>query len=183
MSSFELNKIIGAVLLAVLVLVIIGKVGDNLVSGVGGHADEHGNEKTIKEETVAAKPTIKKKQEAPQPITELLASADVIAGKKVFAKCKACHTIQNGKKSGIGPNLWQVVNRMPGSVPQFKYSKAFQGIADKPWSYENLNAFLAKPKTYVKGTKMSFVGLKKVKDRANVIVFLRSLSDSPPPLK
>ena len=158
MSSFELNKIVGAVLLAVLVLVVIGKVGDNLVST--GDGDGHGKDKAVKE--------------------QVMITADVSAGKKVFAKCKACHTVQKDKKSGIGPNLWKVVNRKPGSVTQFKYSKAFQGIADKPWSYENLNAFLAKPKAYVKGTKMSFVGLKKVKDRANVIAFLRSLSDSPP---
>ena len=181
MSSFELNKIVGAVLLAVLVLVVIGKVGDNLVST--GDGDGHGKDKAAKEQVVATKPTIQKKKEPLKPVTELMITADVSAGKKVFAKCKACHTVQKDKKSGIGPNLWKVVNRKPGSVTQFKYSKAFQGIADKPWSYENLNAFLAKPKAYVKGTKMSFVGLKKVKDRANVIAFLRSLSDSPPPLK
>ena len=183
MSSFELNKIIGAVLLAVLVLVVIGKVGDNLVSTEDKHENGHGTDKIVKEQVIAEKPTLQKKKEPLQPVTELMVSADVSAGKKVFAKCKACHTTQKGKKSGIGPNLWKVVNRMPGSVTQFKYSKAFQGIADKPWSYENLNAFLAKPKSYVKGTKMSFVGLKKVKDRANVIAFLRSLSETPPPLK
>ncbi|MEC7489328.1 MAG: cytochrome c family protein [Pseudomonadota bacterium] len=182
MSSFELNKIIGALLLVILVSVVIGKVANNLVSTDeehgAGYAEKPGKEK----ETTIARPKAPKKKQPLQPVLELLATADAMAGKKVFAKCKACHTSGKNKKNGIGPNLWNVVNRAPGSTAGFKYSKTLKGISGKPWTYENLNAFLAKPRDYAKGTKMSFVGLKKVKDRANVIAFLRSLSDTPAPL-
>jgi cytochrome c len=118
-----------------------------------------------------------------QNITEMLANADTARGKKVFGKCKACHTVANGGKNGIGPNLWNIVNRKTGAVDGFKYSKVLRGMSDKPWNYENLNAFLIKPKAYAKGTKMTFAGLKKDSDRANLIAYLRSLSDSPAPIK
>lgn len=104
-------------------------------------------------------------------------------GKKVFNKCKACHTTTNGGKNGIGPNLWNIVNRAPASVAGFSYSSALKGLTAKPWNYANLNEFLAKPKEYAKGTKMTFAGLKKDSDRAHLIAYLRNLSDNPAPLK
>ena len=174
MSSFELNKVVGAVLLAVLVLVVIGKVGDNLVSTGGGHGgDGHGAV------TVSATPSAPAKDETPEPILGLLASADPANGQKVFAKCKACHTVDNGGKNAIGPNLWNIVNRTPGNHDGFGYSDTLKDMSDRKWSYANLNLFLAKPKDYAKGTKMTFAGLKKTSDRANVIAYLRTLSDAP----
>ena len=100
----------------------------------------------------------------------------------MFGKCRACHTVDKGGRNGIGPNLWNIVNRAPGSVDAFKYSKALAELKDKSWNYANLDAFLAKPKTYAKGTKMTFVGLRKESDRANLIAYLRGLSDLPTPL-
>ena len=177
MSSFELNKIIGALLLAVLTMVVIGKLGDNLVSTGGGHGGGHGAENAV----VASAPAKPKKPEPLEPIVGMLASADVAAGEKVFAKCKACHQVAKDGKNGIGPNLWNVVGANRGAVAGFGYSDALKS-KEGDWTYESLNAFLAKPKDYIKGTKMSFAGLKKVKDRANVVAYLRSAADTPAPL-
>tara|TARA_R110002126_G_scaffold9868_3_gene44337 strand:+ start:3379 stop:4422 length:1044 start_codon:yes stop_codon:yes gene_type:complete len=176
MSSFELNKIVGAVLMAVLVMVVIGKIGDNLVTTGGGHGGGHGGDA----EMHAAAPVVKVKPPL-EPIVGMLASADAAAGEKVFAKCKACHDAKKDGKNKIGPNLWNVVGAKRGAADGFSYSSALQ---EKPgaWTYESLNEFLAKPKDYISGTKMSFAGLKKVKDRANVVAFLRAAADSPAPL-
>ena len=112
----------------------------------------------------------------------MLASADVEAGKRVFAKCKSCHSVEQGGKNGIGPNLWNVVNANKASHEGFSYSDALKGMSDTKWTYSNLNAFLEKPREYAKGTKMSFAGLNKTADRANVVAYLRTLSDTPAPL-
>ena len=95
--------------------------------------------------------------------------------------CKACHTFTQGGKNKIGPALWEIVGRTMGGGDGFKYSSGMMAMKQK-WGYEELNKFLLKPRTYVKGTKMAFVGIKKVKDRANLIAYLRSLSPSPKPL-
>ncbi len=178
MSSFELNKVVGAVLLAVLVLVVIGKIGDNLVTTGGGHGGGgHGAG-----EVVASAPAKPKEFDGPQPILGLIASADAAKGAKIFNKCKACHTVDNGGKNGIGPNLYGVVNAAPGTHEGFGYSDALAGLKDKPWTYANLNLFLLKPRDYAKGTKMTFAGLSKPSDRAETIAYLRTLAESPAPL-
>ncbi len=117
----------------------------------------------------------------PEPVAALLASASTDAGKKVAKKCTACHTFDKGGSNKVGPNLWNIVGEKPAAVDGFKYSRAMAGMAVN-WEFEELNKFLYKPKAYLKGTKMSFAGLKKAKDRAAVIAYLRSLSDSPKPL-
>ena len=114
----------------------------------------------------------------PEPILALLASADVVAGEKLAKKCTACHVFEAGGANKVGPALWSIVNNAKASVDGFAYSTAlaeFGGI----WDYQSLNAFLAKPKAYINGTKMNFAGLKKPSDRANMIAYLRSLSASP----
>ncbi len=111
----------------------------------------------------------------------LLASADAGDGKKVFRKCKACHTADKGGAHKVGPNLWDVVGRAKAGAQGFGYSGALAGLGGA-WSFADLDAFLAKPKAFAPGTKMTFNGIKKAADRAAVIQYLRSLSDSPKPL-
>jgi len=104
---------------------------------------------------------------------EVFAAADAAAGEKVFGKCKACHKMDGG--DGTGPHLNGVVNRNKGIVAGFGYSEAILALTDAVWSPENLNGFLTSPKAYMPGTKMSFAGLPKVEDRANVIAYLASV--------
>lgn len=111
-----------------------------------------------------------------------IAAADSAAGTKVFRKCKACHTIDSGGKNRIGPNLYGVVGSPIGGVEGFKYSDALKGKAGEVWSYENLAAFLTKPKDWAPGTKMSFAGLRKPADVAALLAYLREQHDSPPAL-
>lgn len=111
----------------------------------------------------------------------LLASADVKAGEKVFGKCKACHTADKGGPNRVGPNLWDIVGRAKGSHEGFAYSGPMKEKGGE-WSYADLDHFIHNPKGFLKGTKMSFAGVKKPQDRAAVIKYLHSLSDSPKPL-
>ena len=111
----------------------------------------------------------------------LLASASPVKGAKLFKKCKSCHSIKKGGKNTIGPNLWEVVGREIASSAGFKYSEVLKGKGGN-WSFAELDAFLANPKNYAKGTKMSFRGIKKNEDRADLLVYLHSLSDEPKPL-
>ncbi|MGE4220402.1 MAG: cytochrome c family protein [Alphaproteobacteria bacterium] len=116
-----------------------------------------------------------------EPIGPMLASADPAAGEAVFKKCVACHTPEEGGANKVGPNLHDVVGRDIASHAGFSYSAALQG-KEGSWTYEDLNTFLHKPQSFAKGTKMTFAGLAKAEDRANVIAYLRSLSASPQPL-
>ncbi|WP_246201974.1 c-type cytochrome [Sneathiella aquimaris] len=103
-----------------------------------------------------------------------MAAGDAKKGEKVFKKCKACHTVDEGGKNKIGPNLFGVVGKKAGTHDGFKYSKAMKE-ADITWDAATLDAFLKKPKKYLKGTKMSFAGLKKDSQRQNVIAYLETL--------
>ena len=106
---------------------------------------------------------------------EVLATADAGKGERVFKKCTACHKVEDGA-NGTGPHLFGVVGRAKASVAGFNYSGALSGM-DGDWTPDNLNAFLEKPSTYVSGTSMSFAGLKKVEDRANVIAYLQGIGN------
>ncbi len=176
MSSLEVNKIVGAVLATGLSLVIIGTIGNALVQ-----PDENAAPVSVAVATTEPAPKAAPTAPAMEPIAALLASADVAKGAKLFKKCATCHTTKSGGKNKIGPNLWNVVNSERGMKSKFKYSKALMAKAGN-WTYESLNAFLSKPKEYIKGSKMAFAGIKKARDRAAVIAFLRGLSDSPAPL-
>ena len=111
-------------------------------------------------------------------IMALFASTSANDGAKVFTKCAACHSIAEGGANKIGPALWGVIGRKAGSVPDYKYSKALAAHS-KNWSFEEMNGFLIKPKEWVKGTKMSYAGLKNPKERAAVILYMNKNSDNP----
>jgi len=115
------------------------------------------------------------------PIATLLASADVAKGEKVFAKCTSCHSIASGGANGIGPNLYGVLGKPHAAVAGFAYSAVLKGKSG-PWTFDQMNAWLTSPKAYAEGTKMSFAGLGKPEDRANVMAYMNANSASPLPL-
>ena len=176
MDSFEINKIIAAILLTALIVIGIGKFADVLF-----HVEklEQSAYKIEGLEVSSTNNNVKKIQvEEKVDISALLAMGDIAHGEKVFKKCGACHMIASGAPNLIGPNLWGVLGRKSGSHPDYKYSKALASF-NKNWTFEEMNAFLVKPASYIKGTKMAFAGLRKEKDRASVILYLNSKSDSP----
>ena len=116
-----------------------------------------------------------------EPIAALLASASMENGEKLFKKCATCHNYEKGGANKVGPQLWNLINRPKANVDGFAYSKALAEFGGE-WTYEELAEFLYKPKKYIKGTKMNFAGIKKVKDRADIVYFLRAQSDNPIPL-
>ena len=181
MDSFELNKIIAAVLLTALIIIGIGKFTDVIF-----HVEKP-KESAYKIEGLEVASTSASSSEAKTKVFEivdikaLLAMGDLGHGEKVFKKCSACHMIASGGKNMIGPNLWNVIGRTAGSVNDYKYSKAMVAYG-KEWTFEEMNNYLVKPQAYVKGTKMAFAGLRKEKDRASVILFMNSKSSSPKPL-
>ena len=117
-----------------------------------------------------------------ESIMALFASSSASDGEKVFKKCTACHSINKGGSNKIGPALWGVLGRQAGSISEYKYSKAMAAHG-KVWSFDEMNGFLIKPKDWIKGTKMSFIGLKSEKDRAAVILYMNKKTDSPLPLQ
>ena len=114
-------------------------------------------------------------------ISALLALGTVEHGEKVFKKCTACHVVNKGGANKIGPVLYGVLGRQVAAISDYKYSKAMAGY-DKNWTFEEMNGYLRKPQSYIKGTKMAFAGLRKEKDRASVILYLNKNSDNPLPL-
>jgi len=179
MDSFELNKIIAAILLVALLIIGIGKLSDVIFyvekPEKPGYAVEV--EQAVATNTQSSSEMVEKKID----IAALLAMGDLATGEKVFKKCAACHSIVKGGKNNIGPALYNVVNRKIGVVDNYKYSKALSEYG-KNWTFEELNGYLIKPAKWIKGTKMAFAGLRKEKDRASVILYLNQNSDSPLPL-
>ena len=178
MDSFEINKIVAAVLMVALLVIGIGKL-----SNVIFHVEKPktpGYVVEVEQATTVSSST-EKAVEQKVDIAALMAMGDIALGEKVFKKCSACHMIASGGKNMIGPNLWSVIGRTAGSVSDYKYSKAMVAYG-KEWSFEEMNSYLIKPQAYVKGTKMAFAGLRKEKDRASVILFMNSKSSSPKPL-
>ena len=198
MFGYEPYKILGALLFTLLLLTML-RVGGNamlipekLVENAyvplsvtedystdegEGEEDGEGTAQNESEGKAAAKTS---REGAPQ-IAVLLTAADAGAGKKLAKKCAACHSFEQGGKNKIGPVLWNIVGAEKGKHEGFTYSEA---LVEKggAWTYGDLDAFLSAPKAYVPGTKMLFPGFKKPQDRANLILYLHSLSDKPPPL-
>ncbi len=178
MDSFEINKIIAAILLVALLIIGIGKLTDIIFHvekpKIPGYVVE------VKQ-AVATTQSTSEVTENKVDITALMAMGDLATGEKVFKKCAACHSIVKGGKNNIGPALYNVVSRQVGSVNDYKYSKALSAYG-KNWTFEELNGYLIKPAKWIKGTKMAFAGLRKEKDRASVILYLNQNSDNPLPL-
>ncbi len=135
----------------------------------------------------AAEPAAAATQTAAAPagggdLAALLAAADPAQGQTVAKKCAACHNFEKGGPNKVGPNLWDIVGAKHAHKEDYSYSDAIKGMAGKEWTYAELDAFLTAPKAYAPGTKMTFVGIKKPEDRAALLAYLRSLSDSPKPL-
>ena len=180
MSGLEVNKILASIILAILVVTVIGHLGDIIVD-----VDHHEMEETAYkidvpesgQATLGATP----KEEIIEPISLFLASASLEKGEKLFKKCSSCHNYDKGSANKVGPNLWNLINRPKASVDGYAYSKALAEYGGE-WSYEEIAEFLYKPKKFVKGTKMNFAGLKKVQDRANLVLFLREQSENQVPL-
>ena len=175
MDSFELNKIIAAVLLTALIVIGINKFADSVF-----HVEkpEKSAYKVEGVELATSNQVTEIKEVVQLDIKAILALGDLTHGEKVFKKCSSCHLIAKGGKNLIGPALYGVVGRPAASIDGYAYSKALKAHG-KNWSFEELNAFLLKPKSYIKGTKMAYAGLRKDKDRASVILYLNSQSDSP----
>ena len=166
MDSFEINKIVAAILMVALLVIGIGKLSDVIF-----HVD--------KPETPGY--AVDVAQTVSTTESALMAMGDATSGKKVFKKCAACHSIVKGGKNKIGPALYNVVGRQVGGVSDYKYSKALSAYG-KEWTFEELNGFLLKPTKWIKGTKMAYAGLKKESDRASLIKYLNQNSDNPVPL-
>ena len=174
MNSFELNKILGAILGTCLIMLALnigagaifapekpGKPGYNIAVKEPGEGEKAG----------AAK-------EPDQPIETLLAKASVEKGQATAKQCQACHTFEKGGPNRVGPNLWNIVNRTRASEAGFNYSAAMKGKSGN-WSFDELNKFLANPRSYIPGTNMTFAGLSRAEQRADVIDYLHTLADNP----
>ncbi|MEE8189785.1 MAG: cytochrome c family protein [Kiloniellales bacterium] len=191
MSNIENIKIICAVLAAIIIAMLSNFVTDlvyapeeleqNVYVIAAAEAGESEEAAETAETAETAQPAEPAEAKA-SPVVALIAAADPGAGEKAVKKCTACHSLTEGGANKIGPRLWNIVGQPIASVEGFSYSKALKAKAGETWSYENLDAFLAKPKTWVPGTKMSFAGLKKPEQRAALIAYLRGLSGNPAPL-
>ena len=178
MDSFEANKIIAAVLLVALLVIGIGKISD-IVFKVNKPEKSAYKVDTL-DNNIVSNLKVEKVSEKID-IGALLALGNIAHGEKVFKKCAACHLINKGGENKIGPALYGVIGRKVASKNDYKYSKAMAAY-EKNWTFEEMNGYLKKPQSYIKGTKMAFAGLRKEKDRASIILYLNENSDNPLPL-
>ena len=177
MNTMEINKIVAGVICAVLLVVVVGKVGSALVSPEELEAPVYPFSEDVM--AGASAPAAAPAEPAgPEPILAMLASADMGEGEKVFKKCASCHDAEKGGPNKTGPNLYGIVGADFAHRDDFSYSDSMANHGGS-WGFEELNEFLYKPRDYIDGTKMSFGGLKKAEDRAAVIAWLNTKSDNP----
>ena len=172
MDELELSKIVGAVCAAGLAFVGLSVVSKAVVSM------DHLDEPAYAIEVADAEDAEEVEEIS---IAALMAGADASAGKKAFKSCAGCHNAAEGKGAKQGPNLWGIVGRDIAADGGFSYSAALSE-KEGPWNWEALNAFLLNPKGFASGTKMAYSGLKKDKDRANLMTWLNEQSSAPIPL-
>ncbi|MDJ0943596.1 MAG: cytochrome c family protein [Kiloniellales bacterium] len=180
MDSLELNKIVAAILAAGVIAMTAGFFAGFVVPVAEAPEERAYVIATPGEDEAVA--DAEPAEAVEESVMVLLASVDPVAGEKVSKKCTACHSFDEGGANRVGPNLWDIVGRQIAAVEGYGYSDALSGMSGEIWSYESLDAFLAAPKTWAPGTKMAYAGLKKVEDRAELIAYLRSLSNDPQPL-
>ena len=173
-----MNKIIVSIVFAVILIIGINKIADSIYYVEKPEKSAY----QVASVTTVASTTSTETSSETGNIMALFASTSAAEGAKVFKKCAACHSIAEGGKNKIGPALWGVLGRQAGSLPDYKYSKAMAAYGKK-WSFEEMNGFLIKPKDWIKGTKMSYAGLKSEKERAAVILYMNENTNSPLPIE
>jgi cytochrome c len=178
MKNLENNKLVAAVLVAGLIALVTGKIADVLYHPVE-NPEKRGFSVEVAEAPAAGGAGAVKAE--PIDIGALLAAADAAEGEKQFKKCASCHTSERGGPDRIGPNLAGIVGNKRAHSASFSYSDPMK-TKGGTWTYEDLFAFLHKPKDFVPGTKMTFPGFSNPKDIANVVAYLRTTGDNPPPL-
>ena len=169
-TDLENNKIFAAILTAGIVAMLAGFIADMFIHDEELEEDAYPIEAA--ETTSGGAATV---EATVEPVDELMAAADAVNGEKLVKACAACHTFENGGPAKIGPNLWGIYGGPHAHMAGFAYSDAMKATSDKTWDVQSLNEFLWKPKKYIEGTKMNYVGMKKPEDRADVIKYLESL--------
>ena len=176
-----MNKIIVSIILATTLFLGINKISDVIY-----YVEKPKKSAYVVDNITAVASTTNNEESSSNSsggnIMALFASVNASDGEKIFKKCSSCHSIAQGGGNKIGPALWGVLGRKAGSISDYKYSKAMVTYG-KPWSFEEMNSFLTKPKDWIKGTKMSFIGLRSAKDRAAVVLYMNENTDNPLPLK
>ena len=173
-----MNKIIVSIVLVIILILGINKITDVIYYVEKPEKSAY----QVATETTVASTASAETSSGTGDIMAVFASTSAAEGAKVFKQCLACHSIAEGGKNKIGPALWGVLGRQAGSLQDYKYSKAMAAHGKK-WSFEEMNGFLIKPKDWIKGTKMSFAGLKNAKERAAVILYMNENTNSPLPLQ
>ena len=176
-----MNKIIVSIVFALILVIGINKVADVIFYVEKPEKSAYQVASVATTTSTTSTETTSVSSESGN-IMALFASTSAADGAKVFKKCLTCHSIGKGDPNKIGPNIFGVLNRKAGSISDYKYSKAMVAYG-KVWSFEEMNGFLTKPKDWIKGTKMSFMGLKSAKDRAAVILYMNENTDNPLPLQ
>lgn len=174
--SLEANKIAAAVLTAGVTFMMAGLIADFAV-----HPHRLSEPAiALGREAPAAAPAAAAAAPAIEPITALLASANVENGRQLAQRnCGSCHSFNEGGRNGVGPNLWGIVGARHAAVAGFNYSAANRALADKPWDFEALNEFIAAPARAMPGTRMGFAGLANTQARADIVAWLRTQASSP----
>lgn len=175
MDSFELNKIIGAILGTLLFVMGVGFIAEGIYAPITNNGPGYDLPKPVASSGTPA-------PAAPKvPLATLLANASAESGSKIVKKCQACHNFTEGGTNKTGPDLYNVVDRPIASHPGYTYSDALNKLKDQKWTYANLDKWLLSPKAFAPGTHMTFVGIEDDKDRADVLAYLQTLSHNPVP--
>jgi cytochrome c len=172
MSSFEWNKIIASILTAMIVAMVSGILAGQLVRPKPLEKAVYLPAGT---EQAAAAPAQQGAAAGPEPIGPLLAKADPKKGEQLVKVCVQCHTFNKGGANKIGPNLWGVAEENMAAVPNYQFSAAMEAHKNEKWDPDKLNQWLWRPQSLIKGTKMTFAGMPKAEDRADVIAYLDTL--------